>query len=221
LPPPVFKKTMKKLNNTFLIDRKDGENADSIMEKLFSGKEDDNMFSNVYKIIEWNMSEWFIKNGVKQKKEDIYLYVESLPDYFKQYTVENDKFLRICVKHKIKETKETKETKAAAKAAKKSVKEDDNSVSSSRSSRNCGYKKIKSKFIIKNFKSGYRSIINGLELIKVINYMEITEIPNTDLININISTDINLCIPMKDDFENYLATTFDSINENLKKKLSA
>jgi len=197
---------MKKLNNTFLIDRKDGENADSIMEKLFSGKEDDNMFSNVYKIIEWNMSEWFIKNGVKQKKEDIYLYVESLPDYFKQYTVENDKFLRICVKHKIKETK------AAAKAAKKSVKEDDNST---------GYKKIKSRFIIKNFKSGYRSIINGLELIKVINYMEITEIPNTDLININISTDINLCIPMKDDFENYLATTFDSINENLKKKLSA
>ena len=211
---------MKKLNNTFLIDRKEGENADSIMEKLFSGKEDDNMFSNVYKIVEWNMSEWFIKNGVKQKKEDIYLYVESLPDYFKQYTVENDKFLRICVKHKIKETKAAAKE---AKAAKKSVKEDDNSSggTGSTGSTGTGYKKIKSRFIIKNFKSGYRSIINGLELIKVINYMEITEVPNTHLININISTDINLCIPMKDDFENYLATTFDSINENLKKKLSA
>jgi len=198
---------MKKLNNTFLIDRKDDENASSIMEKLFSGKEDDNMFSNVYKIIEWKMSDWFIKNGVKQKKEDIYLYVESLPDYFTQYIVENDKFLRICVKHKIKEAK-------ATKAVKKDGSESNESNGSN------GYKKIKSKFIIKNFKSGYRSIINGLDLIKVINYMEITEVPNTRLINVNISTDINLCIPMKDDFENYLATTFDSINVNLQKKLS-
>jgi hypothetical protein len=201
---------MKKLNNTFLIDKKDDENASSIMDKLFSGKEDDNMFSNVYKIIEWKMSDWFIKNGVKQKKEDIYLYVESLPDYFTQYTVENDKFLRICVKHKIKEAKATK----AAKAVKKDGSESNGSSESN------GYKKIKSKFIIKNFKSGYRSIINGLDLIKVINYMEITEVPNTRLINVNISTDINLCIPMKDDFENYLATTFDSINVNLQKKLS-
>ena len=186
---------MKKLNSTFFIERKGDENASSIMEKLFSGAEDDNMFSNVYTIIEWKMSDWFIKKGVQQKKEDIYLYVDSLPEYFKQYTVENDKFLRICVKHKIKEVKGT-------------------------SGENTGYKKIKSRFIIKNFKSGYRSIINGLDLIKIINYMEITEVPNTQLININISTTISFCIPLKDDFETYIAGIFDSINENLKKKLS-
>ena len=188
---------MKKLNSTFLIDRKGDENATSIMEKLFGGAEDDNMFANVYTIIEWKMSDWFIKKGVKQKKEDIYLYVESLPDYFKQYTIENEKFLRICVKHKIKEAK-----KGATDGG------------------DGRYKKIKSRFIIKNFKSGYGSIINGLDLIKIINYMEITEVPNTQLININISTDINFRIPLKDDFETYIAGIFDSINVNLKKKLS-
>lgn len=179
---------MKKLNNTFMIDKKDDENASSMMEKIFSGKEDDNMFSNVYSIIEWKMSDWFVKNGVKQKKEDVYLYVPSIPDYFKGYTVENDKFLRICIKHKIKADKD-------------------------------GYKKLKSKFIIRNFKSSYKSLINGLNLIKIINYMEITDVPNTKLINVNINTTINLFIPLKDDFENYLVDIFNDINDNFKKKL--
>jgi hypothetical protein len=180
---------MKKLNNTFMIDKKDDENASSMMEKIFSGKEDDNMFSEVYSIKEWKMSDWFVKNGVKQKKEDVYLYVPSIPDYFKGYTEENDKFLRICIKHKLKKDKD-------------------------------GYKKLKSKFIIRNFKSNYKSLINGLNLIKIINYMEITDVPNTRLVNININTTINLFIPLKDDFENYLVDIFNDINDNFKKKLS-
>jgi hypothetical protein len=180
---------MKKLNNTFMIDKKDDDNASSTMEKIFSGKEDDNMFSNVYKIIEWKMSDWFIKKGVKQKKEDIYIYVDSIPDYFKAYTVENDKFLRICIKHKLKVDKD-------------------------------GYKKLKSRFIIKNFKGSYKTLINGLDLIKIINYMEITDVPNTKLINIKIDTSINIFLPLKDEFENYIVDIFNVINDNFKKKLS-
>jgi hypothetical protein len=180
---------MKKLNNTFMIDKKEDENTSSIMEKIFGGKEDDNMFSNVYKIIEWKMSDWYVKKGVKQKKEDIYIYVDSIPDYFKTYTIENDKFLRICIKHKLKTDKDN-------------------------------YKKLKSRFIIKNFKSSYKTLINGLELIKIINYMEISDVPNTKLANINIDTSINLFIPMKDDFENYLVEIFNTINDNFKKRLS-
>ena len=181
---------MKKLNNTFMVDKHDdSENTTSIMEKIFGGSEEDNMFSNVYRIIEWKMSDWFVKKGVKQKKEDIYIYVESIPDYFKAYTIENDKFLRICVKHKLKVDKD-------------------------------GYKKIKSRFIIKNFKSSYKTLINGLDLIKIINYMEITDVANTKLANVNIDTSISLFIPMKDDFENYLVEVFNTINDNFKKKLS-
>lgn len=181
---------MKKLNNTFLIDKKDDVNTNTIMNIIFDTEETNSMFSNVYKIIEWKMSEWFIKKGVTQKKEDFYIYVESLPDFFKAYTVENDKFLRVCVKHKIKVDKE-------------------------------GYKKVKSKFIIKNFKSTYKSIVNGLNLIKIINYMEITDVPKTKLINVNINTEINLFLPSKEEFETYLIDIFNIINENFKLKLTS
>ena len=180
---------MKKLSSTIMVDKYDGIDANAVMNSIFSCDEDDDLFNNVYKTIKWEMSEWFIKKGVKQKKEDIYIYVETLPDYFKSYTVENDKFLRICIKHKIKVD-------------------------------NDGYKKIKSRFIIKNIKSKYRSIINGLDLIKIINYMEINDIPNTKLINVNLNTEINLTIPYKNNFENYLAGVFETINENFRKKLT-
>ena len=179
---------MRKLNNTFLIDKKDDVDATSIMNKLFSCEDGTSAFANVYTIIEWKMSEWFEKKGVKQKKEDIYIYVETLPDYFKAYTKENEKFLRICIKHKIKTD-------------------------------NVGFKKIKSSFIIKNFKPAYRTFINGLDLIKVTNYMEIADIINTKLINVNLDTEIKLSIPSKDEFEAYLVGMFDIINENLKNKL--
>ena len=180
---------MKKLSNTIMVDKDDGIDTNTVMNSIFSCDEDDDLFNNVYKTIEWEMSEWFVKKGVTQKKEDIYIYVETLPDYFKSYTVENDKFLRICIKHKIKVDE-------------------------------VGYKKIKSRFIIKNIKSKYRSIINGLDLIKIINYMEINDIPNTKLINVNLNTEINLTIPYKNDFENYLVGIFETINENFRKKLS-
>jgi hypothetical protein len=179
---------MKKLNNTLIIDRKDGVDTNTVLNNIFSS-EDNNIFNNVYKIIEWNMSDWFIKNGVTQKKEDIYIYVDSLPDYFKSYTIENDKFLRICIKHKIKT----------------------NSI---------GYKKIKSRFIIKNIKSSYNKLIKGLSLIKIINYMEISDIPNTKLINVNLNTEINIHLPYKDGFENYLVDIFNIINNNFKIKLN-
>jgi hypothetical protein len=179
---------MKKLNNTLIIDRKDGVDTNTVLNNIFSS-DDNNIFNNVYKIIEWNMSDWFIKNGVTQKKEDIYIYVDSLPDYFKSYIIENDKFLRICIKHKIKT----------------------NSI---------GYKKIKSRFIIKNIKSSYNKLIKGLSLIKIINYMEISDIPNTKLINVNLNTEINIHLPYKDGFENYLVDIFNIINNNFKIKLN-
>lgn len=179
---------MKKLNNTIIIDKKDEIDTNTVLENIFSS-EDNSIFDNVYKIIEWNMSDWFIKKGVTQKKEDIYIYVDSLPDYFKAYTIENDKYLRICIKHKIK-------------------------------TNNIDYKKIKSRFIIKNIKSKFNNLIKSLALIKIINYMEISDIPNTKLINVNLNTEINLHLPYKDGFENYLVDIFNTINENFKTKLN-
>ena len=181
---------MKQLNNTFFIDKHDKMSVDSAMKIIFSIEEDNKgVFNNLYKIIEWNMGDWIINKGVKHMREDFYIYVESLPDFFKAYTVENDKYLRVRVKHKMKVDNE-------------------------------GFKRIKSRFSIKNLKPSYKCIVNGLELIKIINYMEISDVPNTRLLNININTDINLTLPSKNDIENYLLNVFDVINENFKKKLT-
>ncbi len=181
---------MKQLNNTFFIDKHDKMSVDSAMKIIFSIEEDNKgVFNNLYKIIEWNMGDWIINKGVKHMREDFYIYVETLPDFFKAYTVENDKYLRVRVKHKMKVDNE-------------------------------GFKRIKSRFSIKNLKPSYKCIVNGLELIKIINYMEISDVPNTTLLNININTDINLTLPSKNDIENYLLNVFDVINENFKKKLT-
>ena len=50
--------------------------------------------------------------------------------------------------------------------------------------------------------------------------MEISDVPNTKLANINIKSSINLYLPLKDDFENYIVEIFNTINDNFKKKLS-
>jgi DNA-binding cell septation regulator SpoVG len=181
---------MKKLNNTFFVNKNDNMTVDSAMKIIFSIEEDNKgVFNNIYKIIEWNMGEWIINKGVKHMREDFYIYVESLPDFFKAYTVENDKYLRVRVKHKMKVDEE-------------------------------GFKKIKSRFSLKNLKPGYRSIVNGFELIKIINYMEIADVPNTKLLNININTNINLTLPSKNEIEDYLLDVFNVINENFKTKLT-
>ena len=181
---------MKNLNNTFFIDKNDNMTVDSAMKIIFSIEEDNKgVFNNIYKIIEWNMGDWIINKGVKNMREDFYIYVESLPEFFKAYTVENDKYLRVSVKHKIKADKE-------------------------------GYKKIKSRFTIKNFKTSYKCLINGLDLIKITNYVEITDVPNTKLINVNINSEVNLFLPSKDEFETYLIDMFNIINENFKLKLN-
>jgi DNA-binding cell septation regulator SpoVG len=181
---------MKKLNNTFFVNKNDNMTVDSAMKIIFSIEEDNKgVFNNIYKIIEWNMGEWIINKGVKHMREDFYIYVESLPDFFKAYTVENEKYLRVRVKHKMKVDEE-------------------------------GFKKIKSRFSLKNLKPGYRSIVNGFELIKIINYMEIADVPNTKLLNININTNINLTLPSKNEIEDYLLDVFNVINENFKTKLT-
>lgn len=181
---------MKNLNNTFFIDKNDNMNVNSAMKIIFSIDENkEGVFNNLYKIIEWNMGEWIINKGVKHMREDFYIYVESLPDFFKAYTVENDKFLRVRVKHKMKVD-------------------------------NDGFKRIKSRFSIKNLKPSYKCLVNGLELIKIINYMEIADVPNTKFLNININTNINLTLPSKNEIEGYLLEVFNVINENFKKKLT-
>jgi hypothetical protein len=66
-------------------------------------KEDnyDNINDELYKIIECKMSGWKIKKDRKKKKAELYIYVNNLPEYLKNYTIENDNYIRIRRKYKI------------------------------------------------------------------------------------------------------------------------
>jgi len=74
---------------------------DDIFNKMYDKNEDININEELYKIIEWKISDWKIKNGKRKKIEDIYIYVNELPEYLKSYTLENDKYIRIHRKYKI------------------------------------------------------------------------------------------------------------------------
>jgi hypothetical protein len=45
--------------------------------------------------------DWLVKNNIKRRKEDIYIYIPDMPQDLVKYTVENDKYVNILVKNKI------------------------------------------------------------------------------------------------------------------------
>jgi len=73
---------------------------EEVFEKIYNSKTTN--ISSVYEIKEWNIGEWNVKKGIMQKKEDIYIYVESMPDNIIDYIIEDEKYLRMVVKNKIK-----------------------------------------------------------------------------------------------------------------------
>lgn len=73
---------------------------DEVFEVIYNSE--DLIHQSIYDIKEWNISEWKVNKGKKIRNEEIYLYVDSMSDSLKSYTVENDKYVRISRKHKIK-----------------------------------------------------------------------------------------------------------------------
>jgi hypothetical protein len=63
---------------------------------------EDSIHQTIYDIREWEISEWKVFKGKKIRTEEIYLYIESMSDALTSYMVENDKYVRLSRKHKIK-----------------------------------------------------------------------------------------------------------------------
>jgi hypothetical protein len=71
------------------------KNIEDVFHTLY---EDNNeIFDEHMQLIEWKKSEW----NNNKRKEDIYIYLESLPDELAKYTTEGDKYLRFKIKNKI------------------------------------------------------------------------------------------------------------------------
>ena len=158
---------------------------EEVFERIYNSKT--NNISPVYEIKEWNVGEWNVKKGIMRKKEDLYLFVESMPDSMIDYIIEDEKYLRMVVKHKIK--------KDGSK-----------------------YKKIKSSFMISNFKSIYKKLIKCFALINVVNNVEIIE-HDDKKIEVRINTKININLPDKGSYEKYINDLFVNIIKNIENNI--
>ena len=69
-----------------------------VFQLLYENNE--GIFSEHMKIIEWNKQDWIRKKKLPERKENVYVYIPSIPDELVNYLSENDKYLRIGVKNK-------------------------------------------------------------------------------------------------------------------------
>jgi len=69
-----------------------------VFQLLYENNEE--IFSEHMKIIEWNKQDWIRKKKLPERKENVYVYIPSIPDEVVNYLSENDKYLRIGVKNK-------------------------------------------------------------------------------------------------------------------------
>ena len=177
---------MIELSTNIIIDK----TVDDVFKLMYEQVDNSgNINEELYKIIEWKISDWKIKNGKKKKVEQLYIYVNELPEYLKTYTIENDNFIRIKRKYKILND-------------------------------GTKYKELKCKEEITNLKKSYSSLIKALKLINIKENIKLTHVEDNKT-ELDIKIKINISIPNKDDFENYIKIIFQNITDNLVKKLLA
>jgi hypothetical protein len=63
---------------------------------------DDSIFSNVYAVNAWERSDWIVKRNIKQKSENICIYLDTLPDKLVEFTIEKNKELKLKIRNKVR-----------------------------------------------------------------------------------------------------------------------
>jgi hypothetical protein len=156
-------------------------------------KDSTNINANLYKILEWNINNnWDIINGRRRKIESIYIYVNDFPKYLKEVVVEDDNYIRMRRKHTIVNDGEK-------------------------------YKVIITKNKITNLKLGYLYIIKALCTLKIVKIKEKVSLTyiNDRKTKIDICVKVNIPIIINDELEKYLKVVFESLLNNIKKKVES
>jgi hypothetical protein len=156
-------------------------------------KDSTNINSDLYKILEWNINNnWDIINGRRRKIESIYIYVNDFPKYLKEVVVEDDNYIRMRRKHTI-------------------VNDGDK------------YKVIVTKNKITNLKLGYLYIIKALCTLKIVKIKEKVSLTyiNDRETRVDVAVKVNIPIIINDELENYLNVVFQSVRNNIKKKVES
>jgi hypothetical protein len=186
-------------SNSLSVSEKDNNNTKDDDEDnndnqvALDMKDSTNINANLFKILEWNINNnWDIINGRRKKIESIYIYVNDFPKYLKEVVVEDDNYIRMRRKHTI--------------------------INDGRK-----YKVIVTKSKITNLKLSYSCIIKALSTLKIVKIKEkvsLTYINDRETI-IDVSVKANIPIIINDDLEKYLNVVFQSVLNNIKKKVES
>ena len=172
---------------------KDDDEDNNVNQVALDMKDSTNINANLFKILEWNINNnWDIINGRRKKIESIYIYVNDFPKYLKELVVEDDNYIRMRRKHTI--------------------------INDGRK-----YKVIVTKSKITNLKLSYSYIIKALSTLKIVKIKEkvsLTYINDRETI-IDVSVKANIPIIINDDLEKYLNVVFQSVLNNIKKKVES
>lgn len=172
---------------------KDDDEDNNDNQVALDMKDSTNINANLFKILEWNINNnWDIINGRRKKIESIYIYVNDFPKYLKEVVVEDDNYIRMRRKHTI--------------------------INDGRK-----YKVIITKSKITNLKLSYSYIIKALSTLKIVKIKEkvsLTYINDRETI-IDVSVKANIPIIINDDLEKYLNVVFQSVLNNIKKKVES
>jgi hypothetical protein len=172
-------------------DDKDDDNDTKDLPVAMDMKNAGNINENLYKILEWNINNnWDIINGKRRKIENCYIYVKDFPDYLKEVLEEDDSFIRLRRKHTIVRDGEK-------------------------------YKEIIANNKITNLKLGYLYIMKALCSLKIVKIREKVSIAyiNDTETKVGICVKVNIPIIINDELEKYLKVVFESILNNIKKKV--
>lgn len=86
---------MTTIEKTLTID----DTLINVFNKIFEDNEC--LFESEAKILEWKQNPWKIKRKILQRKEEVYAYINDLPDEVVGYTTEGNKNLRLGIKNKM------------------------------------------------------------------------------------------------------------------------
>jgi hypothetical protein len=179
----------KSIDDVFKLIYEVSDNKSDIPEKISSTEE--NINDNIYKIIEWDINNWCIIKGKRIKVENIYIYVNDLPEYLKDIVVEDDKFIRMRRKHVIiNDGKKYKEVITKSKITN-----------------------------LKNAYMYILKVLNTLKLIKIKEKLKLTYLDDNETC-VDITVSVNILIPINnEDLEKYLKVVFENLSNNIKRKI--
>lgn len=87
---------MKYIENQIIIDN----DIEKIFNKIYDS--DDNYLDEYCNTVSMKLGAWEVKKNIKQKNDEYYIYVPTLPEEYTRFILENDKYIRFMLKNKVK-----------------------------------------------------------------------------------------------------------------------